>query len=178
MGILSYYFAMSIDGYIAEENDSLQWLEDFGNNEAFERSPYAYRDYYETVSSVIMGRRTYEVISRMGEYPYVDKKGYIVTNNVRYYNGSTSEPLTFLKDLDSLITEKDRCEGRMWLIGGGKLASELMRLQIIDELIITVIPKMLGSGIRWVIENDAKTEWFLRDSIQLGDVAQFQYIKK
>ncbi len=177
MSVLSYYFAMSIDGYIAAANGELDWLDTYASEESFKDSPYAYHTYYKTVNSLIMGRKTYEAIKSMGSYPYPEKHGYVVSSDIHLKLEEPQLSVLHPNDLLMLNSEKEHFTGRMWLVGGGILASTLMELNLIDELIITVLPCTLGSGIRWIGPNSNNTEWLLHDNVDLGDIMQSQYIK-
>lgn len=137
------YIAMSLDGYIARENNDIDWLS------LVEDSPedYGYCEFVKGVDTVIMGRKTYDKVLSFGiEFPHKDRKCYVVSKsktgfdeNVEYYNGSLEELIKILKSK----------EGKhIFIDGGAELVNELLKLNSIDEFIISVIPIFLGNGIR------------------------------
>ena len=140
---LVLYIAMSLDGYIAGPNDDLRFLsrvEQPGED-------YGYAEFSKSVDTVIIGRKSYDKVISMGyEYPHTDKEVYIVTRkehpsvgNFRYYTGNLTELVTKLK---SATGKNIYCDG------GAEIVQELLRHKLIDELIISVIPVLLGNGVR------------------------------
>jgi dihydrofolate reductase len=137
------YIAMSLDGYIARENSDISWLsfvEKTGED-------YGYSNFIDTIDTVIMGRKTYEKVMSFGiEFPHKDKKCYVISRtkegldeNVEYYSYS----------LENLITRLKDTEGKnIFVDGGAEVVNELLKIDRIDELIISIIPIFLGSGIR------------------------------
>lgn len=140
---LILYIAMSIDGYIARNNDDIDWL----NIVEKEGEDYGYAEFTESVDTVILGRKTYDKVASMGyPNPHPDKEMIIISRtaqpakgNISYYSG----------DLSSLIKELKNKEGKnIYCDGGAELVTALLKLELIDELIISVIPILLGDGIR------------------------------
>jgi dihydrofolate reductase len=136
------YIAMSIDGCIATDNDDLNFL----SVVQVEGEDYGYEDFIQTVDTVIMGRKTYnKVLTFGGEFPHKDRKCYVISNskkgrdkNVEFYNG----------DLGQLIKKLQKEDGRnIFIDGGAQVVFELMKLNLIDRYIVSVVPYLLGGGI-------------------------------
>ncbi len=137
------YIAMSLDGFIATKDNSIDFLslvEKAGED-------YGYNDFVQLVDTVIVGRKTYDKVIEMGyEYPHADKKIFIVTRNakpskenIQYYSG----------DLTQLVNELKKQPGKhIYCDGGSEIANELMKNELIDEFIISIIPTLLGNGIK------------------------------
>ncbi|KGR74386.1 dihydrofolate reductase family protein [Ureibacillus sinduriensis] len=136
------FIASSLDGYIATKEDSLDWLfevEGEGDN--------GYSEFYETVDTVVMGKRTYDWLINQGleEFPYKNKVCYVYTRscledteNVKFVNGDVKEFVEKLK----------RKNGKnIWLVGGGELLQAFIQEEMVDEFIVTIAPTILGSGI-------------------------------
>lgn len=135
------YIAASMDGYIARKDDSLDWLppipesgEDFG-----------YKDFLSGIGTTLMGNRTYQVIKGFGEPVYPEKTNYIFSRtahqpepNITWVN---DYPADFVRQL------KQTAEQDIWLIGGGEIIKTLYEAALIDELILTQIPVLLGDGL-------------------------------
>jgi dihydrofolate reductase len=78
MAKTSYYVAVSLDGFIAREDGTVDWLSNY--TEPLE-TPYDYEPFYQTVSAVVMGRKTYDTVISFGEYTYKGKPGLVLSKN-------------------------------------------------------------------------------------------------
>ena len=73
---IKLYIATSLDGFIARENGSIDWLTKYENNP---ETDYGYSEFYASIGKVLMGRKTYEQALGFGEWPYREKKSYVFT---------------------------------------------------------------------------------------------------
>ena len=142
------YIAMSIDGYIAKEDGDIGWL-------SIVDSPpedYGYEDFVRNVDTVIMGRKAYEKVLSFGiEFPHKGKKCYVLS---RTKTGLDENVEYFHSDIGGLIADLRSRNGKdIFIDGGAEVVNELLRLEIIDEFIISVIPILLGNGIRLFKDN-------------------------
>jgi len=139
---LILYIAMSLDGYIATTDNDLSFLslvEKQGED-------YGYADFIKTIDTVIMGRKTYDKVLSLGfDYPHKDMRSYIITrtprpdsNKIKFYTGNIRELIT---DLKSKPGKNIFCDG------GAEIVNLLLKQDLIDILIISVIPILLGDGI-------------------------------
>lgn len=140
---ITLYIAMSMDGYIATEDGDISFL-------SMVESPgedYGYSEFIQTVDTVIMGRKTYDKISSFGsDFPHTDKKSYVLSRkktgkekNVEFWNES----------LESLIEKIKEEKGRhIFLDGGAEIIHECMNKSLINTFVISIVPILLGSGIR------------------------------
>lgn len=140
------FIAMSLDGFIADRNGGVGWLA--GQSEE-EETADTYPGFADTVDTVIMGWNTYhQIVTELSpaEWVYGDFTSYVITHR--------SLPST-----DSIIfTEEDPCAlaaalkrrpgKNIWICGGAVLARQLLRAGLVDRYHISVIPTLLGSGIR------------------------------
>jgi len=135
------YIAMSLDGFIADKNDDL----DFLSLVESEGEDYGYHDFTNTVDTVIIGRKTYNKVLALGfDYPHTDKDVYIITRTPQSPTGTFqfySKPLTEL-----IIQLKSKNGKHIYCDGGAEIVNELLNHNLIDELIISVIPILLGEG--------------------------------
>jgi dihydrofolate reductase len=131
------YIAISLDGYIAKEDGSVDWLFFFDED-------YGYEKFKSTIDTIIMGRKTYEQVLTFGEWPYSGLKTYVYThhelkdNNVEFISGSIAK---------TIVAIKKQSTKNIWLVGGGNLITEFAKQQLIDEYILFIIPVLLGAGI-------------------------------
>jgi dihydrofolate reductase len=140
---LILYISMSLDGYIARKNHSLDFLASVER----ENEDYGYHEFVKNVDTIIIGRKTYDTLVNMGfEYPHQDKNVWIITRNTSlehevftYYSG----------DLSTLIHElKAQPGSAIYCDGGAEIAHELMKFGLIDEFVISIVPVLLGDGIK------------------------------
>ena len=149
------YIACSLDGKIARSNDSLDWLfavEGDGDN--------GYATFMEDVGAVIMGRKTFdEVLVLSEEYPYPSIDNYVLT---RQPDKQSEHAIYTNEPLDALIDRiGPTIDGNIWLVGGGELIQEALRLQLIDQLELAIAPVVLGSGIPLFPEGTLETRFRL-----------------
>ncbi len=134
---------MSLDGFIATKEDDLSFLS------AVEQAgiDYGYSAFTSGTDTVIMGRRTYDkVMTLVDQFPHSDKETYIITRSARPPEGNITFYTGNLKDL--ITTLKSRPGKTIYCDGGAGLAAELLRQDLLDDLIISLIPVLLGDGIR------------------------------
>lgn len=136
------YISMSVDGYIADMSNDLSFLQSVEQ----EGEDYGYMDFVRSTDTVIIGRKTYEKVQEMGfEYPHTDKKVYIITRTKKPDQGSFEYYTGNLTTLTETI--KSKPGKHIYCDGGAEIVHLLLQENLINELIISVIPVILGSGI-------------------------------
>lgn len=159
---IKLYIATSIDGYIAYSDGGLDWLSEYPITPEYN---YGYNDFYESIDSVIMGGKSYRDILNMDViYPYKDKTSYIITRNT---NSKTAiENIQFFSEnIIEIISSLKKQQGKdIWLVGGGEIISMLLDQGLVDEMIITYIPKILGDGIPLFPKMKNESKWKLLNS--------------
>jgi dihydrofolate reductase len=136
------YIAMSLDGYIAKPNDDLSFLSIVEK----EGEDYGYNDFVATVDTVLIGRKTYDWVTKQVEFPHADKTAYVITRTPRPSIGNT---FFYTGDIVELINKLKSEPGRnIFCDGGAEIVNELLKNNLIDELIISVIPVLVGEGTR------------------------------
>ncbi len=139
---LILYIAMSLDGYIATKEGNL----DFLSMAEKKGEDYGYARFIGTIDTVILGRKTYDKVLSMGfDYPHADKESYVITRRQR----PGTEKLHFYSgDLKELVSQLKCRKGKnIFCDGGAEIVHLLMKDDLIDEYIISIIPVFLGSGI-------------------------------
>lgn len=138
------YVAASIDGYIATQDGGIEWLHELPNPN---NDDYGYSEFMESVDAIVMGRHTFEKVRTFGEWHY-EKKVFVLSSilnevpddligKVEFMSGSLKDIVTTinLKGFDNLY------------IDGGLVIQRFLAEDLIDELIVTRIPILLGGGI-------------------------------
>lgn len=168
MGFVKLQLAMSLDGFIARKDGSVDFLD------VMEESlTNDFNDFVETIDTIIMGSATYDVMLSFGEIPFPNKKIIVMTTQ----NRTTEDKNTIFteEDLNNLIRREN---GTIWLFGGAKLIQSFINLDLIDEYHIVIVPKIIGSGIPLFRENDVPQILTLKNSKQYGDTVMLIYEKK
>jgi dihydrofolate reductase len=155
-----YFCAASLDGYIAESDDTIEWLTGYEGSidepDGLEPHPLApggpYERFYEGVGALISGSVTYEFI--LGhtppgtDWPYPDKPYWVLSSRELRIPDDASEVRVVSACIRDLIDEIRAAAGErdIWIIGGGNVASQFADEGLLDQLHVTVVPVVLGSG--------------------------------
>lgn len=136
MGKIILYIASSLDGYIARENGDVDWLPI--------NTDSGYDNFYKSIDTVIMGKKTYDQILTFGDYPYKGKKSYVFTRNDSL---TKDENVEFASNVEEFLRNLVSSKGNIWLVGGSELFSAFLEHKLVDEIILSIIPTVLGKGI-------------------------------
>lgn len=137
---LKLYIAASLDSYIAGPNGEIDWLEVGGDLD------YGYQEFNSSIDTTLMGTATYQLTLTFDDFPYPDTTNYVFTRGmpppdtayVRFISGDIAGFVRSLKEQPG----KD-----IWLIGGGQINTVMLNEELIDEIILTLFPLVLGEGI-------------------------------
>ncbi|MCS7472504.1 dihydrofolate reductase family protein [Myroides odoratimimus] len=142
---ISLFIAMSLDGYIAKPNDDLSFLKIIEK----EGEDYGYAKFTDKIDTIIIGRKTYDyVLKEVGSSHYDNghRDVYVITRNQRPSVGRTT---FYTGDLTELVKRLKSENGKnIYCDGGAEIINELLKNDLIDEFIISVIPVLLGNGTR------------------------------
>lgn len=149
------FIAISLDGYIADKNGKVDWLQCQGDDG---ENIDSYAEFIKDVDTAIMGWNTYhQIVTELSpdEWVYDALTTYVVTHRAH----ESTENIKFVnEDLAGLIDRLRQEDGKsIWICGGANTIQQLVRLNMIDCYYITVIPTLLGSGIR-LFDNGAAEE--------------------
>lgn len=140
------FIAMSLDGYIADSKGGVGWLNGHGSdNENID----VYSKFVKDIDTILMGWNTYyQVATELSptEWIYNNFITYVITHNER--NSTDRIRFTNENPIDLLTKLKSETGKNIWICGGANLAQQLIHSDLIDQYYISVIPTLLGSGIR------------------------------
>jgi dihydrofolate reductase len=148
---VTVHMVSSLDGYIANRDNSVSWFETSDHYENGVDGQDA-EEFLKTIDCYIMGARTYEhalELSKSYGWAYGNTPTIVVTsrnlqidrNSIEIYSG----------DLGKLVNERLRPNYRnVWVAGGAMLAKEFIRLKLADEMRLSIIPIILGGGTRFL----------------------------
>lgn len=167
---VSVFVGISLDGFIARPDGSFDFLPADGGE------PYGYKEFFETVDALVMGRNTYDVVMKMDPFPYGEKPVFVLSTRpvllpasaitVERLSGSPSEVVSLLS-------------GRNFhhlYVDGGFTVQEFMRAGLIQRITITRIPVIIGAGIPLFgyVQADVKLRLIASRSFDAG-IVQSEY---
>jgi dihydrofolate reductase len=129
---------ISLDGYIARPDGAVDFL--------FMPKDYSMGPFFKTIDTALMGRKTYEVALKMGGGDFGSMAAYVFSRTLPC---GEREGMIFTSEAPStVISRLRRRRGKhIWLMGGGELIREFLKVDLVDELYIGVVPVLLGEGI-------------------------------
>ena len=145
MAIVQYYVASTIDGFIADSDDNIDWLLQFG----FDNFQEHYDRFMADVGAIVMGSTTYDYIIGEGveSWAYGATPVWVLTSrslpgvpgaDIRFFSGDVAEVHR---------NALEAAQGKnVWVVGGGNVAAQFADRGLLDELLLTVMPIVLGSG--------------------------------
>ena len=166
---LVLFVASSLDGYIATKDHHLDWLfhvEGEGDN--------GIAEFMNSIDTVIMGRTTYDwIMAHEVEFPYKDKECYVFSRTAK----ADTEFVSFInKDVGELSRElKSKSGKNIWIVGGGELLDNFLKEKLVDEIIVTIAPVLLGNGIPLFKQNDFQTSLKLSKINRFNQFVELRY---
>ena len=146
-----YYAASSLDGRLAGPGDALAFLEALADPESYGAD--AFEPFFDTVDAIVMGAKTFAVLQGAilaGDaegWPYGDRRTIVMTRKDRIAPMAGAEVEAFAGTPRELAEALDAAgTGRVWLAGGGRLAGSFFEHDLVDELVLTLVPTILGEG--------------------------------
>lgn len=137
---VSVYIATSIDGYIARKDGNLDWLQHGHSGD----EDYGFKKFINSIDALILGRNTYQVVSSFDEWPYKEKRVIVLSQTLKEVR---KEAELFHGALPELLSKLHSENIKHVWVDGGITASKFLEDGLVDELIISVIAMILGSGI-------------------------------
>ena len=152
------YIAISLDGFVAGPNDDISWL--FRYNDV----DYGFNEFFSGIGAIIQGRRAYEIEVKHGWETPTPVPTFVLSHhlpdrkpqrgNVVFTDEDISEVLKKAKQL----TSKD-----VWIEGGANVAQQFLDRDLIDEIVLSIVPVILGDGIRLFGKTHKTIEFALRE---------------
>ena len=161
---VTLHMVSSLDGYIAKRDNSVSWMETTSVYPAgVSISEEEIANFVKAIDCYVLGSRTYEHALELG-WPYGDTPAVVVTGrnlpstkkSVEFYSG----------DLKSLVERKLAPRYRnIWLVGGAMLCQHFLELGLVDEIVLTIAPVLLGDGLRLFDGALPEKKWNLKNAV-------------
>jgi dihydrofolate reductase len=143
---VSAFIATSVDGYIARENGGIDWLSGRGNSGSGE--DYGYREFIRSVDGIVMGRNTYEKVLSFGSWPYGKKPVFVLSTEKLEIPKNIAKTVSQMSAPPKEIVTDLAKEGYKHLyVDGGRTIQDFLKAGLIQQMIITMVPILIGSGI-------------------------------
>jgi dihydrofolate reductase len=136
----SVFIAVSVDGYIARSDGAIDWLTAVQQ----EGEDYGYQQFFDSVDALVVGRKTYDFARGLEPWPYAGKRCIVFTH--RPVTARDREE-RFAGSPESLVEQLGRDGVRRVYVDGGQVIRQFLAAKLIDDLTVSVVPVVLGSGI-------------------------------
>jgi len=161
--VVTLHVVSSLDGFIAKNDNSVSWLDNFGEVYEAGVSEESAEEVIRAIDCYVLGSRTYEHALQLG-WPYGDTPTVVTTNrelpstrkSVEFYSGDLR------RLVDEILAPR---YGNIWLVGGAMLCQSFLRLGLVDEIRLSIMPVLLGDGVRLFGVSSAETRWRLKDVV-------------
>ncbi len=142
----SVFIATSLDGFIARANGGLDWLTSVES--APTEQDYGYHDFMDTVDTIVMGRNTFELVLTFDTWPYSGKKVVVLSSRPPAIPPHLMDSVEWLSLPPQHLIERLAAQGATHLyVDGGKTIQGFLNAGLINELIITRVPILIGTGV-------------------------------
>jgi len=137
------YIGTSLDGFIARTNGDIEWLVQYANDEAIQ----AYEEFISKIDAVVIGRGTFDKVLTFPSWPY-EKKVFVLSNTLKNLPAIVENKAILLSLSPADTLKKLSQEGYTNVyVDGGLVIQNFLKADLIDELIISKVPIIIGSGI-------------------------------
>ena len=160
-----FYGCVTLDGYLAAKDHSLDWLYETGSEEET-----GYGEFYSRMDVTLMGRRTFRELERAGDpgavYP-------VFTHGALSCPGFTAvsgDPAEFVKGMGP-----DR---NIWVVGGNTILAPLLDRDLVDCLIVQTAPVLLGAGVPLFAQGEALRRFRLEEVKKYGQFAELVCVRE
>ena len=139
---VSVFIATSLDGFIARGDGGLDWLPPDGGE------PHGYDEFIATVDAIVIGRKTFETVLAFDAWPYGSKPVIVLTSTPSAFKPPEGAVCDFMAGSPPEVAERLRARGLTHLyVDGGVTIQRFLAAGLIQRLIITRVPVLLGDGI-------------------------------
>ena len=173
----SVFIATSIDGFIADKNDGIDWLHSIPNPD---NDDMGYLEFNKDIDALVMGRKTFETVLGFDfDWPY-EKPVFVLSNKLKEIPENHKEKAFLVNGtLTEILNEIHEKGFNRLYIDGGTTISSFLKADLIDEMILTTIPILLGGGSPLFTELPNKLNFeLIKTKTYLNQITQNHYKRK
>ena len=162
---ISVFIGTSVDGFIARRSGSFDFLPEGGGE------PHGYNEFIASVDTLVIGRNTYEVVLALPEWPYGDKRVVVLSSKPVDLSKVRSGKVEQMAGEPAEIAAKLTASGvKHVYVDGGVTIQRFLRAGLVQRLIITRVPVLIGEGIPLfgALGRDVKLRHFATQAYQSG----------
>jgi dihydrofolate reductase len=166
------YIGTSLDGFIARKDGDIDWLTQFANDEAIQ----SYQEFISRIDAIVIGRGTFEKVLGFPSWPY-DKKVFVLSKSIKQPPEDLKEKAAVLSMSPAqLLNHLSGLGFSSIYIDGGKVIQDFLKEDLVDELIISKVPILIGNGIPLfgVLNTDLKFK-HIRTQVQSNGLVRSYY---
>lgn len=163
-----FYGCVTLDGYLADQNHGLDWLDQTGSVE-----DTGYEEFYRRMDVTVMGRRTFRAVESL-EHP---EEIYPTTQNYVFTHEEVLQQKGFIPvsgDVAAFVERLGR-EKNIWIIGGNTILAPLLERDMVDRMIVQIAPVLLGKGIPLFTQGEKPRRFRLDEVKRYGQFAELVY---
>lgn len=163
-----FYGAMSLDGYLSDEQDNLQWLFDTNLD-----GQSTYEAFEQKIDTLVMGRVTYETtLALLGDgAPFYPGKEKVIFSRTK--TGTIAEGRYVNDDPVAVVQAlRQQAGGGIWIVGGGEILTALLTAGLVDDLWVQIAPVLLGRGKRLFPAGDYGQRLALVETMRMGELTE------
>jgi dihydrofolate reductase len=139
----SVYIGTSLDGFIAKTDGNIDWLTEYANEDAI----HAYEEFMNGIDAIVLGRGTFEKILTFPSWPY-EKKAFVLSTILKELPGILKDKATLLSmKPGELLRYLSGMGFSSVYVDGGNVIQGFLKEDLIDDLIISKVPVLIGNGI-------------------------------
>ena len=172
---ITVYVGTSLDGFIARKDGDIDWLVKYQNKEVHD----SYNEFISKIDAMVIGRGTYEKVLSFPVWPY-EKKVFVLSTSLKQIPETLNEKATLVAMNPAALLNylSDNGFSNIY-VDGGKVIQSFLREDLIDELIITKVPELIGTGIPLFgyLDNDLRFE-HIKTNIYSDGLVKSHYERK
>ena len=168
----SAYYAASLDGYIARSDGSIDWLDE-ANALVPDGEDCGFQAFLDSVDALIMGRKTFEQILTFGQWPYGNTPVIVMSSSPVSIPSNLPDVVTHSSETPQALCDRLSSEGlKKIYVDGGATIRGFIVAGLLNEIIVTTIPCVLGDGISpfGALEKDLKLVHLSTEVFEFGFV--------
>ncbi|HEY4697567.1 MAG TPA: dihydrofolate reductase family protein [Gallionella sp.] len=152
------YIATSLDGLVAGKNDDISWL--FRYNDV----DYGYNQFFSKIGAIIQGRRAYDIEEQHGWENAHPVPTFVLSHDPPDRRPQREDIVFTAEDIAEVLKKAKQLTSKdVWIEGGANVAQQFLKRGLLDEIVLSVVPVILGDGIRLFGTTDGPIELSLLD---------------